>query len=517
MSDDELYIFDDTIPRRIERFFAEFLVHSKGRFAGKPFVLLPWQKNDIRKVYGWYHKSDRKKRRYRQVLTLVPKKQGKTHLIAGLCLYELLLGDQGGEIIAVANSREQARILFSAASDIVACSPRIRGLLEVHKIGIFNPKTRSKFIVLSSDASKANGYNPSFVVFDELADAKDNEVYNRLMTGMGVRENALMWAISTAGFNKRCFCYELVKKSEDIEKGVLSDPEFCANIYAIKDGEDWKDEEVWKRCLPSLGETTPIEFIRAEFAKAQSLASYVPFFQTYYLNAWLSTDKGWITDERWMECADETLTIEDFKGESCHAGLDLGVKHDLSALVLCFFRDGKHYLFPYVFCPEDGIKLRAVKDKVYEFQQWAKDGVVIATPGEVQDHDYITKTLLDLNKDYRIEEIACDINRATVLMLQLRDGHGFNVTSFPQGYVGMTSPMKMMEQLVLTKGLVHSGHPALRWCLNNVIIKMAADGRCMCDKGKSGDRIDAVVASLMALEKSAAANVNSGPISVLWS
>lgn len=508
----ELYHFDPTIPKRIERFFAEFLVHTKGEHSGKPFVLLPWQRDIISDVYGTL-KADGT-RRYRNVYIEVPRKQGKSHLLAGLCLYELLFGDEGGEIYACANSREQARILFNIATDIVACSKRIRGLVTVYKNGLFNAKKRSIFKVLSRDANTALGVNASFVVMDELLGAPDDALYNSMVTSLGARRQPLMFSITTAGWSRVSFCYQLHEYTEKVISGVLEDAAFYGRIYGIREGEDWTSPEIWAKCNPSLNYTVPLEFLQSEYNRAKEFPQFENPFKTLYLNAWLSSEKSWITDEQWTACEDRSLTIDDFLGEPCYAGLDLSSTQDLTALVLCFHREGKFYLFPYAFCPEDGIKYRSRKDKV-PYEIWADAEFLTATPGNATDYDYIISKLGEIKEKFNLAEVTVDRWNSSFLVTKLQE-QGFIVTLFGQGFSSMTSPVRAMERLVLQKNIVHSGHPVMRWCMSNVLLKVDPAGNSKPDKGKSREKIDIIVASLMALERCSANNLDPANTTISW-
>jgi len=505
------YIIDEKIPNRIEKFFAQFLKHGKGTHAGKPFILLPWQKQIISALYGTYKPDGG--RRYRNGLILIPRKNGKTTLCAGLCLYELLFGETNGEIYAVANSRDQARIIFGIASDMVATSKPLSKVVKIYKNALYNPKTRSTFRVLSRDANTALGLNASFVIFDELLAAPDDALYNSMVTSMGARKEPLMLSISTAGFSKASFLYQLVEHGERVNLGVIKDDTFFARIYGLKDDQDWTSEDVWYNCNPSLGHTISIDFFRTEFARAKEFPRFENAFKTLYLNAWIDHQKSWIGDTEWMNCG-EDIKIEDLKGETCFAGLDLSSTTDLTALSLCFYKNDKYYIFSKAFCPSDNIKARSRRDKV-PYELWEQQGHLISTPGNATDYEYILKTLDTLSKDYNISGICIDRWNSSYLSTKLME-HGFNVIAFGQGFASMASPVRAMERLVLNKGIAHDKNPILRWCMSNVILKVDAAGNAKADKSKSRERIDLVISSLMALEECSKTNYQTGTGNVSW-
>jgi phage terminase large subunit-like protein len=505
------YINDEKIPNRIERFFAEFLKHAKGTHAGKPFILLPWQKQIVSALYGTYKKDGG--RRYRNGLILIPRKNGKTTFCAGLCLYELLFGETNGEIYAVANSRDQARIIFGIASDMVGTSKTLSKRIKVYKNALYNPKTRSTFRVLSRDANTALGLNASFVIFDELLAAPDDSLYNSMVTSMGARKEPLMLSISTAGFSKASFLYQLVEHGEKINLGIVKDDTFFARIYGLKDDQDWTNEDVWHSCNPSLGHTISIDFFRTEFARAKEFPRFENAFKTLYLNAWIDHQKSWIGDTQWMECGKDN-DINQFKGEPCYAGLDLSSTTDLTALSLCFYKDDKYHVFTFPFCPAENILARSRRDKV-PYELWQQQGYLLSTPGNATDYDYVIKKIEELSVNFDIKAICLDRWNSSFLSTKLME-RGFNVIAFGQGFASMASPVRAMERLVLSKGIIHDKHPVLRWCISNVILKVDAAGNSKCDKAKSRDRIDCVISTLMALEECSKANHSSGAAEVSW-
>lgn len=505
------YLHDDTVPKRIKKFFENFLTHSKGTHANKPFVLLDWQYDIINQLYGSY--TENGLRRYRNGLILVPRKNGKTSLAAGLCIYEMLFGEASGEVYAVANSREQARIIFGIASEMVARSSILSKRIKVYKNALYNPKNRSTFKVLSRDANTALGLNASFVIFDELLAAPDDALYNSMVTSMGARKQPLMLSISTAGFSKASFLYQLVEHGERINNGIVNDDTFFARIYGLKETDDWTKEDTWYKCNPSLGHTISIEFFRTEYNRAKEFPRFENAFKTLYLNAWIDHEKNWIGDTQWMLCGKDT-DISEFNGETCYAGLDLSSTTDLTALSLCFYKNEKYYIFCYSFCPEENIKLRSRKDKV-PYELWRQQNHLFSTSGNACDYDFVLKKLVDLSKEYNIASVYIDRWNSSYLSNKLMD-EGFNVTNFGQGFSSMSSPTKALERLVLDQKLVHNKNPILRWAISNVILQVDAAGNAKPNKAKSRERIDPVVATVMALEGCHTANHNSNEANISW-
>ena len=262
-----------------------------------------------------------------------------------------------------------------------------------------------------------------------------------------------------------------------------------------------------------MGHTISIEFFRTEFNRAKEFPRFENAFKTLYLNSFCDSDKNWIGDGQWMECGQD-IDIKEFEGETCYAGLDLSSTTDLTALVLCFYKNDKYYIFSFPFCPEDNIKLRSRRDKV-PYELWAQQNKLTATPGNATDYDYVLKLLTDYSNKYNIAAVMIDRWNSSYLSTKLME-NGFNVVAFGQGFASFASPVRALERLILSKEIVHDKHPVLRWCMANVILKVDAAGNAKPDKAKSRERIDLVVSLLMALEEASKNNFNTGIGDITW-
>jgi phage terminase large subunit-like protein len=306
----------------------------------------------------------------------------------------------------------------------------------------------------------------------------------------------------------------LVEHGERINNNIINDDSFYAKIYSMKDNEDWTKESTWYKCNPSLGHTIGLDFFRTEFNRAKEFPRFENAFKTLYLNAWIDSEKSWIPDTAWMLCGDDNIKIEDFKGETCYAGLDLSSTTDLTALVLCFSKNEKYYLFSYPFCPEDNIKARSKNDKV-SYDDWVRQNKLTATSGNCTDYDFVLEKLKTLSNDYNISSVLIDRWNSSYLSTKLIE-NGFNVVAFGQGFASMASPVRALETLVLSKRLVHDNHPVMRWCMSNVILKIDAAGNAKADKAKSRERIDLVVAALMAIDEASKSSSESNGGDISW-
>ena len=492
--------------------FINCLKHTKGRWRGVPFELLPWQDRIIRDVFGTVKENGY--RQYNTAYVEIPKKNGKSELAAGVALYMTCGdGEWGAEVYGCASDRQQASIVFDVAVDMVdqcpALKKRIKPVMSVKRL-VYKP-TNSFYQVLSAEAYTKHGLNVHAVIFDELHAQPNRELFDVMTKGSGdARTQPLFFLITTAGTDRNSVCFEQHQKAEDIIHGRKFDPSFYPVIYGVSDDADWSSEKVWYEANPSLGHTIDIEKVKNAYLSAKDNPAEENIFRQLRLNQWVKQSTRWMQMEKWDACA-FPVDERELLGRECYGGLDLSSSIDITAFVLVFPpRDDaeKYIILPYFWIPEENMNLRVRRDHV-PYDVWEKQGCLMTTKGNVIHYGFIENFIDDLGKKFHIREIAFD-RWGAVQMVQNLEGLGFTVVPFGQGFKDMSPPSKRLMELVLENKIAHGGHPVLRWMMDNIFVRTDPAGNIKPDKEKSTEKIDGAVATVMALDRAIRNEGNNG-------
>lgn len=494
--------------------FIENLCHTKGKWAGTPFWLLPWQEQLIRDIFGIVKPDGN--RQFRTAFVEICKKVGKSELAAAVALYLLYADNEpSAEVYGAAADRQQASIVFDVAKQMVEMSPALmkRSKLMGATKRIVNYSNAGYYQVLSAEVGGKHGFSVSGLVFDEIHTQPNRQLYDVLTKGSSdARQNPLHFIITTAGNDRHSIAYELHTKAVDILEGRRVDPTFYPVVYGLKDDEDWEDEANWYKVNPSLGYTVDIERLRDAYREAKQNPADEVTFKWLRCNMWVSSTVAWIPDAIYMR-GNEPIDMDALAGRDCYAGLDLSSTGDITALVLIFpprNEDEKYVLLPYFWIPEETIP-RRVKANSVPYDIWEKQGYIMSTEGNVIHYDFIEKFIMDLSEKYHILEIAVDRWNATQ-MIQNLEGEGFTIVPFGQGFSSMSAPTKEFYRLLMEGRIIHGGNPVLRWMAGNVVIDTDPAGNIKVTKAKSKEKIDGIVAAIMALDRCIRQEGQSGSV-----
>lgn len=507
------YYYDEAAANRVIKFFS-FLNHLKGPLANKPLELADWQLFIVSQLYGWKRKSDNY-RRFRTAYIEVPRKSGKSTFCSGLSLYGLI-GDSenAAEIYAAATTRDQARIVFGDATQMVKKSPQLLEHLKCHRSATLHEASGSKFEPLSSDAGSLEGRSPHFSVVDELHIHKSSEIWDVLNVASGARAQPIIFAITTAGTNREGICYEIREYCLKVVDPHLpvEDDTFFAAIWGIDEEDDWRDPEVWKKANPGYGISVYPDDLERMAKQAMESPSAETNFKTKRLNVWCSSSAAWIGSQEWDSASGNRPDISHFSGKPCYIGLDLASVSDFASMAIIFAEDGK--LYPYVqhYLPEDTVN-NATGYIGQRYREWRDKGYITTTEGNITDLSYIEEDVLEAMGTYNVREIGYDAYGATQLSASLIE-KGAPMVKISQGIMSMSDPSKELEKAVKAKVIHHGGDPVLSWMISNCVLYIDPNDNIKIKKDSEKNKIDGVIALVMALGR---LKVNGGLVQNVYS
>ncbi len=486
--------------------FIELLPHTKGQLAGQKIRLEPWQIWILTTVFGWRRTADGG-RRFRRVYIEVPRGNGKSSLSSGVALYCLLADKEpGAEVYSFATTRDQAGIVFNDAKRMVQQTASLRSHfgVEVLSHALYVPKTNSTFQAKSADGSTLDGLNTHLAVVDELHAHRTRAVYDVVETSLGKRVNSLMWVITTAGFDTSGICYEVRTMVRNVLNRSVVDESQFGIIYGLDEGDDWKSLAALEKANPNWGVSVMPEVVTSLQKKAIAIPSAAGNFMTKHLDVWCSAASGWMNMPAWNKCAREELRREDFEGEPCYIGLDLGSKSDMTAKILMFpreDRDGRTYFVTFAdfYLPSRAIETSPNS----QYRGWVEQGLIRVTEGAMTDFNVVEEDIREDLSRYSVQSIAYDPWQATQLISSLEDS-GAPLVECRMTVQQISEPMKTLEALVLDGRIQHDGNPCLTWMMGNVVAKVDAKDNIFPRKERYEQKIDGPVAMIIALSAAGA-------------
>lgn len=504
------FVFSKDSADRIFKFFS-FLRHSIGRWANQQFLLSGWQAWMLMVLFGWLREDGT--RRFRTAYCQVARKNGKTTLAAGIGLYLFSAdSEQGAEVYTAATKRDQARIAHQEAIRMRSLSKELSQRIAVMKDNLHIVDNFSKFEPLGSDSDTLDGLNVHGAIVDELHAHKNRGVWDKLVTATGSRSQPMVFSITTAGNDKTSICWEQRSYAEKLLERSMENNSFFAFICEPDQEDEWTDKTVWKKANPNLGESLFLEGLEDDFRRAKDNPAFQNSFRQLRLDQWTEQAERFIDMQKWDACPVKAVpSVESSTEEKfCYAGLDLSSTQDLSAFVLCFpgGNTGTWHLIPRFYLPSDDIKTKEERHRV-PYTQWAREGFITLTPGNVIDYAYIEEDVYRLAEKYLIHQIGYDPFRATEIVQRLQDS-GLEMVEVRQGALSLDAPLNRLNDLVVSGRLNHMGNPIMRWMAGSLAVKADANDnlRPLKADGKDRYKIDGIVASLIAINRAIAGEEN---------
>ena len=480
------------LPDRIKKFIETLKVPS-GMLEGENFALLPWQNDFIDVVFA-------EPRVVRQAVLTMPRKNGKTGFVAALCLAGLLgpLQEPRGEIYSAASDQLQSAIVFRMMANIIETDPILneRVIPRFHEKTLTDPVSGSFYKALSAETATKHGLSASLVIYDELAQAKNRDLFDILSTSGGARENPLMMVISTQSSDPNHVLSELIDYGKKVLLGSVDDEHFHAVVYEAPPESDIWDEQVWRACNPSMPQIRSLDEMKSSAEQAKNIPGRISAFRNLYLNQKVSPEAEFLPVEMWDSCRAE-IDMDYLRGRECFGGLDLAAVRDLNSFSLYFPSD--KVVLNWSWMAMGQVETRELTDKA-PYREWVFQGFLETTPGDAVNKRGIAVKIKELSHRFDIITISYDpwsITEMTRLFGE--ESVEANLTPFNQKFSGMSPAIYRFEELIVSGRLRHTGNPVLKWAFSNIAVETNENFERRFVKSRSTGRIDPIIASLMAI------------------
>lgn len=485
----------------VDRFitFCSLLKHFKGKSANEKFILENWQQFIAANIIGFYYKNT-DDRKYTNSLICVSRKQGKTALAALFCLWFLIGdGESGAEVDLAANSRQQAQIAYEFCTNYAKQLDPSGKELKCLRTGIKLKLNDSNLNVFAADSTKLDGFNASFALIDEYHAAKDSRLYDVLKSSQGQRKNPHLMVISTVGFCITSPFKKLYDTDCEILHGLKEDDSTFAMIFALDDGDDWRDEKVWRKIAPNLDITVTTKYLREQVIQAENNVSAETGILVKNFNVWQQVTNIWIPDSYVNRCF-KKISYSDFNEDTslCYCGTDLAAVGDMTAVSCMFTKDDddKLYFITEYFLPETALTESPNREL---YKQWKRQGLLTITEGNVTDYTYITRMMLKRNSHIPIRKVAYDSWNSTQWAIEATE-QGLPLEPYSQSIGNFNRPTRELERLIRSQKVVFQTNEITRWMFRNVLLKHDHNDNVKPTKGGTGNqKIDGVIAILEAL------------------
>lgn len=475
--------------------FINTLKHT-GDFVGVPFALRPWQEDIIRQIF-----DENGNARYRRVFIALPRKNGKTELIAAIALFLLLgTGKRGQNIYSASGDAEQAGLIHRAAATMIGQSEAMSGICQVYQGNVKRIKVDplgSEFRSLSSEAYSKFGLRPSVNLFDEVHVFPNGDLHEALETAFGATKDPLTIYITTAGYDRTSLCWELWERARSAKRDPASDPNFLGILYEFEEGDDWADEAVWRKVNPGLGDYVGLKEFRDAFDNAQRQPRSENGFRQFRLNQWTQQAQRWLSVDAWTACGGKFDEAE-LLGQPCYAGFDGAVTGDMACFWMVFPTDNGVRVIGHGWVPREGRWRDEIRNKD-RYPQWERDGFLTFTDKNTIDRKVIKRDIGKYNEKYPIRQLFADRAYSMDMLTDLFNDEGMDVKGITNSPLNLNESCVRLEEFVLSGKIEHGSNPVLNWNVANASLKRGSTGLIYPDRSSATERIDGLMALVYAL------------------
>lgn len=485
------YIFEEETGHRPIRFIEKYCKPSKGNF--KQLILQPWQHFVLGSLFGWIHK-DTKLRRFKEGLIFVSRKQGKTTMISGAANYGVSKdGENGADIILLANSMKQARLLFDESKKMIQSSPALKKRFRTLRDAIHYDKTFSKIEPQASDSERLDGLNTHIGIFDEIHEYKDYKLINVIKNSRGSRDQPLLIYITTAGYQLDGPLVDYYEQGIDVLNGVIDDERTFYYLASLDSAEEFDKPEMWVKASPNMGVSVKLQDMIEDWEKAKRIPAERNDFITKRFNIFVQSDEQSFLDYEVIKRNDKTIDVSTLTGANCIAGFDLSQTEDFTSACLEFpLETGEVFVLSHSWIPNK--KVISDNEKI-PYREWEKEGLLTICQGDYVDYHLVYDWFVEQSKRFNIELITYDPANAYRLVEDLKS-YGFNTLLTRQGHITLSPALKDAKELFLDGKVIFNNNRLFRWYINNVQLVEDRNGNWLPTKQNRYRKIDGFAAFL---------------------
>ncbi|EPV4647665.1 terminase large subunit [Clostridium perfringens] len=500
--DDEIFFFDVDEANKLFKFLSK-LTLDKGK-KGQKIKLLKFQFEILTSILCVKNRETGF-RRFKEAHLNIGRKNGKGSLVAWIIIYLYFTQDTyGAEYIIVANDIKQATNLFNTIKLTINNNRTLRKYVKItnSKKEMYRKATNSILRVLSNEGGNLDSYASYIVVLDEVHEYKSDEAYSKLITGMGLWDDPIMFTTTTAssGEDETNLEYQMYSYSKQIENGEVDDKSFYYAIYEAEKDCDIFDIDEWSNANPALGCFKKIDDFIKLAKKALAMKTFEAKFRRLYLNQHIATDniKNAINMDLWDKCTQKIKLDELKKYKLCWCGMDLSSKNDITAFVMVFYDEDreKYIIYPLLFTPQNTLMEREEKDK-NPYSRWVKDGYLIALEGKYINFELFLDYLYELDNEFKFEKIGFDRWGSQTILSRLEDK--WNIVPLGQGFQTFTPFINDFENLLIDERLIIADNEVFRFMAKNTIAIYDDAMNVKYSKRKSQFKIDGIIAMIMGI------------------
>lgn len=490
------YVFNEKKAERPIQFIERFCKHSKGEWAGKPVKLELFQKAFISALFGFVNETTGE-RRYKETMLYVARKNGKSTLLSGIALYCLIAdGEAGAEVYSVASKKDQAKLVFTEALNMVRQSPDLIAITKKRKSDLYFPLTFSKMQPLGRNSDTLDGLNSSLVIIDELHSIRDRNTYEVMKQSQSARREPLLVMITTAGTVRECIFDDMYKYAVGVCDGTITDEHFLPILYELDNKDEWLNPMSWEKANPSLNRIKKLDDLISKVERAKQSPKDLTGVLVKDFNVISTVSSAWLTFDDVNN--EETFDITDFKGYYAIGGVDLSHVGDLTAATLLFMdKSEKRYVTQMYWLPKDHFEKRVHEEKI-PYDKWYEAGLLRLCEGNQINYSDVTAWFLEMVETYDITPawIYYDPYSAAYWVQEMQS-NGFNLVKCYQGVKTLSLPMQKLGADLQAKKINYNNSSLLKWCITNTGIKTDVNGNIQPVKAQSAKyRIDGLASLL---------------------